>query len=110
MAYAVEGTERSSGDLRLSRKTWWRRARGKARLVEKGTSVSQLQSLRKSVGAEEVLTTSQVGASPATTSGSGEDRQWDDGRSRRGGGAAQASLAFHRVTWPQGLFMPSTRS
>lgn len=39
----------------------------------KGTSMSQYQSLRKAVGAEEVLTTSQVGASQVTTSGSKKD-------------------------------------
>lgn len=39
------GTEQLICDLRLSRKTSWRGARGKARLVEEETSVSQLQSL-----------------------------------------------------------------
>lgn len=39
------GTEPLICDLQLSRKTSWRGVRGKARRVEKETSVSQLQSL-----------------------------------------------------------------
>lgn len=54
------------------------------------------------MGAEEVLTTSQVGASQVTTSRSREERQWDDGRSQ-GAGATHASLPFHHVKVTEGI-------
>lgn len=57
-------------DLGLWHKILWQRVRRRARMEEKGLAWVSSRVCEKAVGAEEVLTTSQVGPSQVTTSGS----------------------------------------
>lgn len=72
-SYAAQGMKWLICDLGLSHKILWWRVRGRAWIVEKGRAWVSNRVCEKAVGAEEVLTTSQVGASQVTTSRSKKD-------------------------------------